>query len=74
MANDLESGPEKSTGSADDQRDQEFEVSDSTVTKQELEDHLVDWDGPDDPQNPMNWSTARRLVQVVLASVFVLTA
>lgn len=27
----------------------------------------VDWDGPDDPQNPMNWSVARRGVIVGMA-------
>jgi hypothetical protein len=27
----------------------------------------VDWDGPDDPQNPMNWSVTRRGVIVGMA-------
>ncbi|KAB5539437.1 major facilitator superfamily domain-containing protein [Coniochaeta sp. 2T2.1] len=27
----------------------------------------VDWDGPDDPQNPLNWSVARRAVIVGMA-------
>ena len=22
--------------------------------------YIVDWDGPDDPENPLNWTTARK--------------
>lgn len=27
---------------------------------------LVDWDGPDDPQNPMNWSTTMKWINTGL--------
>ncbi|KAH8178983.1 major facilitator superfamily protein [Sarocladium implicatum] len=75
MANDLESAPEKLPSSVDDDtHDEEPKGSSSTTAKQESKDHVVDWDGPDDPQNPMNWSLARRMLQVVLCSIFVLTA
>lgn len=30
----------------------------------------VDWDGQDDPKNPMNWSEKRRLISVILISIF----
>jgi hypothetical protein len=26
----------------------------------------VDWDGPDDPENPMNWSNRKKMQQLVL--------
>ena len=26
----------------------------------------VDWDGPDDPANPMNWPTGKKAAQLVL--------
>lgn len=29
---------------------------------------VVDWDGENDPANPMNWSKAKRISQVVLVS------
>lgn len=29
---------------------------------------LVDWDGEDDPANPLNWSKTKRISQVVLIS------
>ncbi|PYH90222.1 caffeine resistance protein 5 [Aspergillus ellipticus CBS 707.79] len=31
--------------------------------------NIVDWDGPDDPQNPMNWSDARKWVVIGLISL-----
>lgn len=33
---------------------------------------IVDWDGPDDPANPRNWSKAYKLTNVVLVSLAVL--
>lgn len=34
--------------------------------------HVVDWDGPNDPENPMNWSTREKapIICVVTASRF----
>ena len=29
---------------------------------------LVDWDGPEDPQNPMNWTSLRKWITIVLVS------
>jgi hypothetical protein len=26
---------------------------------------MVDWDGPNDPQNPFNWSTSKKALQLV---------
>ncbi|KAL4878711.1 major facilitator superfamily domain-containing protein [Aspergillus karnatakaensis] len=40
----------------------------------ETKDNVVDWDGPDDPQNPRNWPTWKRMAQVILATTFMLTA
>ncbi|BDD57688.1 hypothetical protein MAP00_003034 [Monascus purpureus] len=34
--------------------------------------NIVDWDGPDDPANPRNWSKAYKLSNVVLVSLAVL--
>ena len=30
--------------------------------------NAVFWDGPDDPQNPMNWTNRRKWLQIVLLS------
>lgn len=29
---------------------------------------IVDWDGPDDSQNPMNWSTTRKWITISIVS------
>ena len=45
-----------------------------TAIEQKPKDNVVDWDGPDDSQNPRNWPTWKRMTQVILASAFLLTA
>lgn len=34
--------------------------------------NLVDWDGPNDPANPRNWSKARKMLNIALVSLSVL--
>lgn len=36
--------------------------------------NIVNWDGPDDPTNPLNWAKPTRLGQVGLISVITLVA
>lgn len=77
MAADLESAQEKPAISEDghhDQQSSEPSEPDQTTIEQETEDNVVDWDGPDDSQNPRNWPAWKRMTQVVLASAFLLTA
>jgi hypothetical protein len=76
MAGDPESVDEKltkATGSHD-HRQSHSSKSHETVVDQDTKDNVVDWDGPDDPENPRNWSTWKRMTQVVIASAFLLTA
>lgn len=35
---------------------------------------IIDWDGPDDPENPRNWKATTRMVHVCLVSAFTLYA
>ena len=40
-----------------------------TTTSSSVEhSDIVDWDGPDDPENPLNWSPARKWTTIVLVS------
>lgn len=32
-------------------------------------DDIVDWDGPDDPNNPLNWPESQRLAHVIIVAV-----
>ncbi|KAL4786577.1 major facilitator superfamily domain-containing protein [Aspergillus varians] len=38
------------------------------------EPDVVDWDGPTDPNNPLNWPKAKKNIQVVFVSIFTLYA
>ena len=31
--------------------------------------NLVDWDGPDDPQNPLNWSRNKKIASAGMVSL-----
>lgn len=31
--------------------------------------NIVDFEGPDDPENPLNWSTARKTTSIVIVSL-----
>lgn len=37
-----------------------------------VDPNLVDWDGPEDPQNPRDWSRPRKLVDITV-SILVLS-
>ncbi|KAF9516079.1 hypothetical protein BS47DRAFT_1341426 [Hydnum rufescens UP504] len=39
----------------------EAHLSQANVIDNAVDPNLVDWDGPDDPDNPMNWSFKKRL-------------
>lgn len=71
MAADLESAHEKQAMSEDGHHDPQ---PDQTAIQQQPNDNIVDWDGQDDPENPRNWPTWKRMTQVVFASDFLLTA
>jgi hypothetical protein len=34
--------------------------------------NIVDWDGPDDPENPMNWPTSKKIANIGLVSLITL--
>jgi len=73
MAADLEYAHEKKQAISV-QDDHVQETSDQSPIEQETKDNVVDWDGPDDLQNPRNWPAWKRLTQVIIASAFLLTA
>ncbi|KAI9658888.1 MAG: hypothetical protein M1821_001848 [Bathelium mastoideum] len=75
--------PEQTALNGDASRDlekQEADASSKTSARKEeiaiidesQDSNIVDWDGPDDPQNPMNWTAGRRwgMIAVVSAITF----
>ncbi|QVM10970.1 hypothetical protein D8B26_005621 [Coccidioides posadasii str. Silveira] len=66
-AADVETGshPQTSHGS---EITSEIAAQESLQTTPE-KSNIVDWDGPDDPQNPINWSSVRRWMTITIVSV-----
>ena len=64
-----------SEGKISDTESGQHHTHDSQVGVKDIKDpNLVDWDGPDDPENPMNWPRSSRMLHVVLVSMFTLYA
>ncbi|KAF2108998.1 major facilitator superfamily domain-containing protein [Lophiotrema nucula] len=58
---DLEKGVRSKVGSAHtDERTLGEDVSPTDEQEGESNPNIVDWDGPDDPQNPQNWTSGRK--------------
>ncbi|KAL8755340.1 MAG: hypothetical protein Q9184_004824 [Pyrenodesmia sp. 2 TL-2023] len=47
-----------------------LERKQSTKSARTRDPNLVTWDGPDDPENPKNWSTKRRWAATIVVSSF----
>lgn len=61
---DLESSSEGATGP-------DSEKANSSA-EQPVDPNVVDWDGPDDPENPLNWPASIRIGHVVMVSIITL--
>jgi hypothetical protein len=74
---DLEKGAETRVGSArsdDATLDEEARVVQEAATAEERDPNIVDWDGPDDPENPQNWTDGRKWgIIATLAAVTLVT-
>lgn len=42
------------------------------VSDERQDPNIVDWDGPDDPENPQNWSPAKKWAHIAVLSVLTL--
>lgn len=53
------------------EQDVERQALDDTNTQEKTptDPNIVDWDGPDDPANPMNWSSARKVGAIGIVSM-----
>lgn len=73
---DIEKGPADITATADSTADDgnQSTVAPSGHETDKADPNIVDWDGPDDPENPLNWPSAKRNLHIALVSVFTLNA
>ncbi|TVY58113.1 Efflux pump radE [Lachnellula cervina] len=69
--NDMSAGQEKCSIDGCDTADiEEVQRAHSrSIPPEHAEDtNIVDWEGPDDPENPMNWSSLKRWTHIMLVS------
>ena len=66
----------KSAGADDDEARRSPSAGEKSPANQNdhavADPNIVDWDGPDDPANPRNWSKRRKMLNVMLVSLSVL--
>ena len=43
--------------------------SNNNASVNDADPNMVDWDGPNDPENPMNWPESRKWIAVATVSV-----
>ncbi|KAM0315427.1 hypothetical protein ACHAPQ_011590 [Fusarium lateritium] len=46
----------------------------TVVNDPPLDSNVVDWDGPDDPEHPLNWSKGQKNLHLAIVSLFALAA
>ncbi|KAM0341651.1 hypothetical protein ACHAPU_009897 [Fusarium lateritium] len=46
----------------------------SAVHTSPLDPNIVDWEGPDDPEHPLNWSKTQKNIHLAIVSLFTLAA
>jgi hypothetical protein len=60
-SHDIEKGCEPPSAGSNDE-------TEKAIVQPPEQSDLVDWDGEDDPQNPMNWSNTRKYLIIALVS------
>lgn len=76
MANESQNGAPQPDTDVEQQPPSEShktEAREKTVAEddepQQLDPNIVDFDGPNDPENPLNWSTARKATSIAIVSL-----
>jgi hypothetical protein len=72
-ANGTDAGIQPQEQEQDQEQEQEQRPENPPSKDQLPENHdtaygVVDWDGPDDPENPMNWSITRKWITISIVS------
>ncbi|KAI8965603.1 MFS general substrate transporter [Daldinia sp. FL1419] len=61
-----------STTVGESERDVETGVDNRDAALDEKDPDVVDWDGPDDPTNPVNWSDKKKWLNIAILSIMTL--
>ncbi|KAH9844481.1 Major Facilitator Superfamily [Teratosphaeria destructans] len=54
------------------QQQEDLEKSQAQATSEERDSNVVDWDGPNDPANPQNWTSSTKWMQIAIQSLLTL--
>ncbi|KAI1390884.1 MFS general substrate transporter [Hypoxylon trugodes] len=57
-----------------DNKEKDVEQGEKISEGQTIDPNIVDWDGPDDPNNPLNWPGPKKVFHIAYVSLFVLFA
>ena len=70
----VSSGLEKETDLEAGHRSEESDKQEPETSKTEVDSNIIDWEGPDDPKNPINWPEKLKWANVaVISSITFLT-
>ncbi|GME46663.1 putative mfs multidrug protein [Neofusicoccum parvum] len=56
----------------DEEKQQQDATSTSSSHSNDADPNIVDWDGPNDPENPMNWTDKKKWTNIALLSIITL--
>ncbi|RYC60900.1 hypothetical protein CHU98_g5316 [Xylaria longipes] len=65
---------ERSTDTSFKGDNEDIEAYKASNEKSSPDDNIVDWDGPDDPENPLRWSKTKKNAHIIIVSIFALIA
>ncbi|KAI1036553.1 hypothetical protein LB503_003381 [Fusarium chuoi] len=68
----LEAGVREDVGN--EAQEKPLSTTGTMVDEPQSNPNVVDWDGPDDPEHPLNWSKAQKNLHVGIVSLFTLAA
>lgn len=63
-----------STGVEAEESDKHLSLAGTIINEPNSDPNVVDWDGPNDPENPLNWSSSKKNMHVIIVSLFSLAA
>lgn len=60
---------DSSTTKPDSERDVEAGSDNRILSANEKDPNIVDWDGPNDLENPMNWPDSKKWINISIVSI-----
>lgn len=63
-----------SMGAEGEESDRHISLAGTIINEPKSDPNVVDWDGPHDPENPLNWSSSKKNMHVIIVSLFSLAA